>query len=81
MREGRKGLRGAATAESRAIRPGASWLNGIEFHGAWGSSDSEELLLAKRGSLQTKKLQTRLSPGTFVEQGLHLRTGILRIDY
>jgi hypothetical protein len=45
--------------------------------GAWGSSDSQELLLAKRGSLQTKKPQTPLSPGTFVEQGLPLRTGRL----
>jgi hypothetical protein len=44
------------------------------LHGAWGSSDSQELLLAKRGSLQTKKPQTRLSPGTFVEQCLPLRT-------
>jgi hypothetical protein len=60
-REGRKGLRGAATAESRAIRPDASWLNGIGLHGAWGSSDSEELLLAERGSLQTKKPQVRRS--------------------
>jgi hypothetical protein len=33
-----------------------------------------KLLLAKRGSLQTKTPQTRLSHGTFVEQGLPQRT-------
>jgi hypothetical protein len=71
---GAKACPGASPAESRAIRADASWLNGIGLHGAWGSSDSEELLLAKRGSLQTKKPQTQLRHGTFVEQGLPLRT-------
>jgi hypothetical protein len=57
---GAKACAGATTAESKAVKPDASWLNGIGLHGAWGSSDSEELLLAKRGSLQTKKPQRRL---------------------
>jgi hypothetical protein len=34
----------------------------------------QELILAQRRSLQTKTPQTRLSHGTFVEQGLPLRT-------
>jgi hypothetical protein len=48
-----KRAREAADPESGALETDANRLN-RRLHGAWGSSDSQELLLANRGRLQTK---------------------------
>ena len=48
---GKKARAGSDPAESRAVKPDASWLNGIVLHGAWGSSSVLDLDLVLYGPM------------------------------